>query len=94
MQYDLPHELSFTDRASYITWRATWRQQYRELTAQIRANKHALKQDQRLHCGMYQARYQNHREILRSEANGMLDTRAHAKRRAGQLQAANRKQAA
>ena len=33
------HNLTFTNRETYLVWRAAWRVQYRELSLSIRANK-------------------------------------------------------
>lgn len=78
-------EQSFTDRESYLAWRAQWRQEYAGLSASIRENKRNLKQDQRENHGANQAHYQQRREYLRLQATGMLYQREHAKRKAGEL---------
>ena len=36
--------LDFTDKQTYLVWRATWREQYKELSHQIRALKAELRQ--------------------------------------------------
>jgi hypothetical protein len=35
-------EINFTNRETYITWRANWRAAYKELSAEIRQGKLAL----------------------------------------------------
>lgn len=91
----IPHELSFTDRGSYLAWRTEWRRQYAELTTEIRHNKRELKRDQRENGGANQHRYQINRENQRSTACSMLHVHEIAKKRAGELaQAAHDKRLA
>lgn len=79
------NRFGFTTRESYLQWRAQWKQEYRDLSQQIRDTKRALKKDQRENHGADQARYQHQRQSLRAQACSMIFERADAKLAAARL---------
>jgi hypothetical protein len=69
----------FTNRETYIAWRAEWRAQYKNLSAQIRTKKVELKTA--FQANNYDAAYKLQRQIpmLRDMATSMLETRKESK---------------
>lgn len=72
----------FTNRETYLAWRAEWRAQYKNISAQIRAKKLELKTAFR--SNDYVAAYKLQRQIpmLRDMATSMLETRKESKEQA------------
>ena len=76
--------LNFTNRETYIAWRANWRTAYRELSTEIREGKHAIRQAFRENNYDKAATLQ--RELLanRTLANRMMELRKEAKEMAAE----------
>lgn len=77
----LQEHLSFTDKATYLEWRAEWREDYRDLSARIRSTR-----------ALWRAEGQNHEPAMtnallaeRALARTMLALRKASKVRAEQL---------
>lgn len=78
---------SFTDRATYLVWRAAWRETYQQTSTEIRALRRAFKQSQRDNDIAQQIRTLSELEQRQYAARSALHTRLNAKVRAGQLYA-------
>lgn len=71
--------LNFTNRETYIAWRANWRSAYRELSTEIREGRRALSNAFKANDYAKAANLQ--RELLanRALANRMMELRKEAK---------------
>lgn len=91
---------NFTDRTTYLTWRAEWKASYKQLSADIRAAKRANAETARTwsKATQFEARdkmfefYKAHATMLklRAEANKSLETLTLAKEAAGKAHAENK----
>lgn len=69
----------FTDRASYIAFRTTWKADYKALSIEIRATKHAHKSAQRVNDHREANKTLWRLQTLKSDANASLQQLADAK---------------
>lgn len=70
---------TFTDRATYLAWRASWKTVYTYISNEIRRRKLELKNAQR--AGEVTARLQNHLVLQRADAHKMMTLLDEAKAR-------------
>lgn len=71
-------EINFTNRETYIAWRAKWRATYKALSEEIRQGKQALRDAYRANDPKAPA-LQRELNFNRSLANRMMETRKEAK---------------
>lgn len=69
---------TFTDRASYLAYRAEWKAEYRELSEEIRETRRAIKTS----SGDRRSVLQSEKARLRKQANRMMMSLAAAKEEA------------
>lgn len=82
------YKFPFTDRASYIMWRAGWRAAYAELSNTIRETKKEIREtmQNKGYAGMLQTRL----IVLKASATEKLEERAASKAEAGRQRQANK----
>jgi len=68
---------NFTNRETYIAWRANWRVAYKTLSKEIHDLKRKIKEDSR--ANLSTGRAQNELRFLREQANRMMLIREEAK---------------
>ena len=86
-------ELTFTDRESYLAWRAEWRASYKTLSTEIHEKKKQIAQafkDNDPKAGFYQ----NQCSASRALAHRMMELRKEANARRDESRAAKLQQAA
>lgn len=71
-------EINFTNRETYIAWRAKWRVSYKAISAEIREGKQALRDAYRS-SDPKAPNLQRELNFNRSLANRMMETRKEAK---------------
>jgi hypothetical protein len=86
--------LSFTNRESFLAWRAEWREEYAELSANLRRSKMSCKEAFRANKLDAAARLQNNIRTLKSEAREMMELRKEATEQKNAQLAARETQAA
>ncbi len=69
----------FTDRASYLTFRAAWKAQYRDLTQDIRETRKAIKEAYQSGNPDRAGSLQSQKAHMRRDARYMLENLAEAK---------------
>ena len=74
---DYAHKLTFTTREQYLAYRAEWRQDYRALSATIRAHK--LKAANMSRKGEFAGNIQALLQSERKQAFAMMEERAESK---------------
>jgi hypothetical protein len=80
--------ITFTNKETYIAWRAEWRADYAELTTKIRSLRREMNEAFRDNRPAANAQFQL--RMARYKANEMMELRAEAKTRAAEQYAASR----
>lgn len=80
------NDLTFTDRESYLKWRAQWRADYEEISNELRALRRSIVENMK--AGQYAGREQYNRDIKRTAAFHQLMQRTASKRKSAKQRAA------